>query len=713
MQRQGSRIALVLLLTLIGAFWVHRVYIDRPSQHGFASSDMSRYFYPTAVFMHRELRSGNLPLWNPYQMAGMPFLAALHQSPLYPPQMAALISLRPARALEFLAVVHLAIAAAFSWAFARRLGLSAPAAFAAAVVYALSYALLRTLYNNQLLFTCSWLPGMLWAIHGLVDTARLRWSLALGAIGALAFLSGYSQGLLLELQLAAAYGAARWVFVARDRRLPCLGYAAVSGLLAAGLVAVQLLPSLELLGEVPRAIERLSVAEATQIQPSVPDVVRGLIGEGKRPFATPLLAVPLLAAGIASSRRRHWLFFAAGMLASGAFAVGTNSFVFELYHALPGGNLFRYPARISFVYLFCWSVLIGIGIDGARALAARAAARVGSSNTPRAAAIFALVLVAVVTIDVYSRSRLPFALPILSGETRGASEEWVAQLDAHRDDGRVFVEHFNSHYAHQLPKLIGLMNQAFVVPTYEPMIPRAYAKWFGQGAHWRGFVSTVPHRGFKRRFLHVATPDTLPPGALLRLLDALGVRYYATERSFARDRIGELETFVGARSQQSGPAYWIEREAALPRAYAVRDVVVEADPERAMRLLHTSDFDLRRRVIVDRPIDGLHPSGASADAVEITTYAAERVSLSASCASPCLVVLTDLDFPGWHAELDGQPTPIVRVNELFRGVRVPAGAHEIAYQYRSRPFRVGAAITLATLVCLVGGGIAWRVRSRG
>ncbi len=66
--------ALLALLLVASAFWIHRMHGERPDAHYFlGNGDLYAYHYPTAVFIHNELRSGAIPLWNPYQLAGQPF----------------------------------------------------------------------------------------------------------------------------------------------------------------------------------------------------------------------------------------------------------------------------------------------------------------------------------------------------------------------------------------------------------------------------------------------------------------------------------------------------------------------------------------------------------------------------------------------------------------------------------------------------------------
>ena len=48
----------------------------QPTRAEAMASDLAWYFVPTFAVLHRALTEGFLPLWNPYQFAGWPFLAA-------------------------------------------------------------------------------------------------------------------------------------------------------------------------------------------------------------------------------------------------------------------------------------------------------------------------------------------------------------------------------------------------------------------------------------------------------------------------------------------------------------------------------------------------------------------------------------------------------------------------------------------------------------
>ena len=100
----------IVLAGVVGGFWVHRVYLQDPAYAVMRGQDVVRHAYPTAVYIHNELRSGNLPIWNPYQMAGQPFLALHVTAVLYPPNLLFMGLLLPGRALEALALFHFFIA---------------------------------------------------------------------------------------------------------------------------------------------------------------------------------------------------------------------------------------------------------------------------------------------------------------------------------------------------------------------------------------------------------------------------------------------------------------------------------------------------------------------------------------------------------------------------------------------------------------------------
>lgn len=68
-----------------------------------------------------------------------------------------------------------------------------------------------------------------------------------------------------------------------------------------------------------------------------------------------------------------------------------------------------------------------------------------------------------------------------------------------------------------------------------------------------------------------------------------------------------------------------------------------------------------------------------------------------------LLVFNESFDRGWRASLDKDRIPIVPVNDIFMGVTVPAGKHEIRFRYRPRGLMAGAGLTGLSLLILLAG----------
>ncbi|MGZ5569388.1 MAG: YfhO family protein, partial [Limisphaerales bacterium] len=47
----------------------------------------------------------------------------------------------------------------------------------------------------------------------------------------------------------------------------------------------------------------------------------------------------------------------------------------------------------------------------------------------------------------------------------------------------------------------------------------------------------------------------------------------------------------------------------------------------------------------------------------------------------------------WKAFVDGKGVPVLRANEAFQAIEIPAGKHAIRFIYRSNSFYAGAALS--------------------
>lgn len=66
-----------------------------------------------------------------------------------------------------------------------------------------------------------------------------------------------------------------------------------------------------------------------------------------------------------------------------------------------------------------------------------------------------------------------------------------------------------------------------------------------------------------------------------------------------------------------------------------------------------------------------------------------------------VLVLSELWFPHWRAEVDGKPADLIRTNFAFRGVKLDAGAHKVAFAYHSPWIAFGSRIALLSAALLI------------
>jgi len=83
--------------------------------------------------------------------------------------------------------------------------------------------------------------------------------------------------------------------------------------------------------------------------------------------------------------------------------------------------------------------------------------------------------------------------------------------------------------------------------------------------------------------------------------------------------------------------------------------------------------------------------------VRLKSYGPEEVVVDVTTGQEGYLILSDVYYPGWRAEVDGAEVPIERANYLFRGVLVERGHHTVVFKYDPQSFQTGLKVTLASL----------------
>ena len=324
--------------------------------------------------LHRALRGGELPLWNPYLVGGTPHLADPQSAALYPFTTLPLLLLGPAQVARLSIPLHYLLAGAGTYWLARALGQTRLAALGAGFAYSLAPHFAPLELPTYLQQAGAWAPLISWALLEAFKRRSLGWFAASGALWGLQLLRGYPQTWYFTGLFLAGQGAYLLVRGWRDRemhgsgrlRLPVgLGVFLV---VALALAAGQLLPSLELLGLSHRS-ESVGLAEAagrgrvslyTLLGAAGPDAeVSGAFPGG--------VTLGLALAAVLFARGTHLRFFALTGVVGIALALGSATPLWgAAYTWLPGFQLWHMPHRALFLWSLCLALLAGWGLDALR-----------------------------------------------------------------------------------------------------------------------------------------------------------------------------------------------------------------------------------------------------------------------------------------------------------------------------------------------------------
>lgn len=353
--------------------------------------DAKLQFYPYFRFLSDAWHGAGLPIWNPYQYAGMPW-AADPQSLLFSPLMSlgAFLVPDPSAALfDTLQLAHLLIGGLALIGVFERQRWSRTGAVIAAIVYMFGGVASARLQHTGLVMSYGWLPLAFFCLMLALDRPSLRHGLFLGlAAGVLAL--GRDQLALMGCLWLAFYGA--WRLAAAPARARFLTRRAAPLALAAvitlAIVAVPVVLTLELLAHSTRpAIDyteaaRASLSPVNLVMLFVPNYFGSLDADGLYwgPGAIEWSKVDLtdrsidyLYVGLVPALLLVWhgiagrrilapevRFFAVSLALVLLYALGRFTPVFKLaYDFIPCVPLFRRPADASFLINLLLAILTG------------------------------------------------------------------------------------------------------------------------------------------------------------------------------------------------------------------------------------------------------------------------------------------------------------------------------------------------------------------
>lgn len=691
--------------------------------------DSAGQYFPWRDFAARALRGGTIPLWNPFQFCGTPFLANGQSALFYPLNLIFWI-FDTRRAFGLSALLHLWLAGWFAYLFLRAIRLGRFGATVGAVAFALNGYFITWLYLPTIMASSTWLPLAL--LLGEKFLRRGAPLFAAGAGAALGFsaLAGHPQIFLLCAIFFAVYFLLRGAYLGQWLRLIGGGLLIVAG--AALLAAVQLAPMAELLRYSHRVASAGGAGYYFYLAWALPwqNLTTLLLpdffgnpslstywGKGNyAEFCTYAGVLPLMLAlmGAVYGRGFHGRFFAITALFLLLCAFGTP-LNWPLFNLVPGMDRAGSPARLLLLYLFSVAFLAGIGANW---LAQAAALRPAAWLRARLLVIILLLVIFAVLVAFLAKETIPLLPDLPASEAfadarpnlvwlvvvalaaivlsfaLGRTTRWLRNALAAAVVLLIVVDLllFGFRYLRFSPRQEVYPNNEVVSFLQQHAgSGRILALSPGPLANaWP--ASELPQIAYMLRGLRPFPQAVFPPNAAMvySLRDVLG--YDSLYLADYRELMGQLEGHDPspptngnmlladeARRDLLGPLgvrYLLSKKPLAGRDLRlVRDGLVkiyEVLPASSRAWLADSSF-----------------TPATAGTAEISADDIDHVRVEANLPAAGYLVLADGFYPGWQAYAAGREVTIARARKVFRAVWLPAGNQTVDFYYRPAAFKVG------------------------
>lgn len=730
--RVQSRLPLLILaLTLAVVFY--RLLMGEVLFWGLPSLQ----FYPWREYAFDLVRAGQLPLWNPYNGAGAPLFANYQSSLLYPFSWLGLI-LPLAQTMSIVAVLHLFIAGWGMWRFTGALNFSSVGRGVSALAFGMTTYLMARLGTFPVIQVAAWLPWMLWAALRLLETGRPRSAGLLAIFTGLLLLAGHAQTAwysLLLVGLFVLWWAALHRVTHRPIRWVRLASAAGCVVLGAGIAALQLVATAELLGQSQRSggvdfdfAMNYSYAPARVLNLFAPNAF------GTPAYATYITGgaffedavyvgiIPLVGAiaaviGWIVRRRKpdrpavystvpFWVIVVA---VGFVFALGVNTAIFPfLYRNIPTFDLFQGPVRWHLWTVFGLSALAGIGVTAWGRSRALRRWTLRAIVACAAATVLALVALLFFPSSIRAVSLLEQAVVAL-----GLLGVIACLLTLTQPEPGT-----NGHSRWSLVVLlVAAVDLAWAAWGLNPTVSASfYQPERSDDSATRGYWTdaaeqTVKFEQYFRFDNYLTAVDNWRAVRVTDLPNLNVIDRRPLLNNFEPLLVGHFAQYVELVEATGNPALlkaagvgaiYNENGAQALASPAARAWLVSAacwHEDEAGLVAGLSDANWQPEQQVHMLGDGgcaapEQPSGSVVALVDT----GNSVSLSVSAERDSWLVLADTDYPGWQAMVDGETVPIYRANLNFRAVQVDAGQHDIHFAYRPNWLLPGALVSAVALL---------------
>lgn len=221
--------------------------------HSFFNHDFGLFTYPTVHYLRDCLLRGEIPLWNPLNDCGLPFLAQWNTSVCYPPTWICLLLPLP-WSVNMLCLGHLMLAGYGMYCLTFRWTRNRVASSVAAVGYALNGFTFNCLMWISNMGALAWMPLTVLFVERAWREGGRRRIIGACVVAAMQMLSGAPEIILITWMMLATLWLSQTITRVAPFKPSAVRFGGIA-MLVAGLCAVQILPFLELVTQSDRRVD--------------------------------------------------------------------------------------------------------------------------------------------------------------------------------------------------------------------------------------------------------------------------------------------------------------------------------------------------------------------------------------------------------------------------------------------------------------------------
>lgn len=702
-----------------------------------ALTDVFSQLYPWRSLAMDIFKSGQWPLWNPYSLAGYPLAANWQAAPFYPLNIL-MILLGNVRGFSLMVALQPLMAMVFMGLYLRQIGLSKIAGYIGAISFAFGGFMMTYLEYSTTGQILALIPLGLYLTEKYYREKKMRYPLLLTLVGFLILTGGFFQPAFYALLIVGAYILTAGYFSTKkliSKEVIILG---LGLLLGAGLAGLQLLPTAELLQVSIRNLDH-NISEYHNGLLPVKHLITLLAPDY---FGNPgtnnyfgfmqyqetsgyfgVITLVLALAGL-TLRRGHWRQkFMAGFFGVALLLVFDNPvsrLVFSLKLPLLSTG---YASRWLMVLSFAGAVLAAYGVDytkkkekiigGLIILAILIASYHVSGLISQRNLILPLGLVMAGLIMTVIPKKIGLLLicllitfdllryadkftPIVRSDYATTPIEFLTRLHDRAGINRVAIDQ-----GPLMPANTWIYPKIYTVTGYDPLLYKDYEVWFrglNVGLNPKQKIDGSLGEGAMTRYLNLDNPFS-------PFLDLAGVKYFLTLK---KDQLGQFKSEGKINGdllkkyqpiEEDGATVLLENKTPLARFGLFYSAETEMnDAKAAERLI--AGFDFRKNILLKQndPVQFVSDKG---DTVDLVSYKENEVQIKAVTKNGTYLLLTDTDYPGWRAEVNGKEAKIIRADGIFRAVILPAGEAHVKFFYFPQSFADGLMLTAGSALIIL------------